>query len=91
MGCIFGIVGLLFPRILIVVLWFFTDWFDGVFDTVLWPLLGFLFLPITTLWYSVVVNYYAGQWNSVAIIGMVVAIVLDLGATGGSYRSRRRR
>ena len=86
MPIIFAILGLLFPRVLIIVLWLFTAWFRGVFDTLLWPILGFLFFPVATLWYSVVVNYYGGMWSAVPIIGMVIAVVVDT----GSWRSSRR-
>lgn len=90
MPCALGLVALLFPRVLIVILWFFTEWFSGVFDTLLWPILGFLFLPITMLWYSVVINNYAGQWTTVNIIVMVIAVLFDMGSWGGGYKSRNR-
>jgi len=90
MPCFLALIALIFPRILIVVLWFFTSWFSGVFQTLLWPVLGFLFLPVTTLWYSVVVNNFAGQWSILNIIIMVLAIAIDMGSWGGGYKSRRR-
>jgi hypothetical protein len=71
------------------VLWFFTDWFDGVFDTLLWPILGFIFLPVTTLWYSYVINNSAGEWNTTNIIIMVIAVVIDMGSWGSGYKNRR--
>lgn len=90
MPCLVAVIALLFPRVLIVVLWFFTDWFNGVFNTLLWPVLGFIFLPVTMLWYSVVINQYAGQWSSVNIIIMVIAVVIDMGSWGSGYKSKRR-
>lgn len=90
MPCLIALIALLFPRILIVVLYFFTNWFSGVFSSVLWPVLGFFFMPVTTLWYSVVMNNYGGQWSTTNIILMVIAIVIDMGSWGGGYRSRRR-
>jgi hypothetical protein len=89
MPCILAVIALLFPRVLIVILWLFTDWFSGVFNSLLWPVLGFLFLPITMLWYSVVINNFGGQWTTVNIILMVVAVVVDMGSWGGGYKSRR--
>jgi hypothetical protein len=91
MGCIVAVIALLFPRITIVVLWLFTGWFNGVFNGALIPVLGFLFMPVTTLWYSVVVNRYGGEWNTIAVVGMVIAVVIDLSTTGGSYKQRKRR
>ena len=90
MPCLVAVIALLFPRVLIVVLWFFTDWFNGVFNTLLWPVLGFIFLPVTMLWYSVVINQYAGQWSNVNIIIMVIAVVIDMRSWGSGYRSKRR-
>lgn len=90
MACLLAIVALIFPRILMIVLWLFTDWFNGVFDNVIIPILGFIFLPIATLWFTVVVHYYNGEWNSVTIVGMVIAVALDLSGMGGGYQSRGR-
>jgi hypothetical protein len=86
MPCLLGIFALFLPRVVIVVLWFFTDWFQGVFNTLLWPILGLIFAPTTLLWYSFVVNYYGGQWGLIQIIGAVVAILIDF-----SPASSRRR
>jgi hypothetical protein len=90
MPCFAALIALLFPRVLIVVLWFFTDWFTGVFNSLLWPVLGFIFMPVTMILYSVVVNHYAGQWTTANIILMVIAIVIDMGSWGGGYKSRNR-
>ena len=89
MPCLFAIIALLFPRVLIVILWLLTDWFTGVFDSLLWPILGFIFLPITTLWYSAVINWYGGQWSGMNIIIMVLAVILDMGSAGSGYRRKR--
>jgi hypothetical protein len=91
MPCALALIALIFPRVLIAILWFFTTWFNGVFQSLLWPVLGFIFLPITTLWYSVVVNNYGGQWNSTNLVIMVIAVVIDMGSWGGGYSSQRRR
>jgi hypothetical protein len=79
--------GLLVPRVVIVLLWLLTAWFQGMFATLLLPVLGFIFLPTTLLWYSVVQNWFKGQWNVVALVGLVIAFVLDVGPL---MRRRRR-
>lgn len=91
MPCLLAVLALIFPRVLIGVLYLFTEWFTGVFDTALWPVLGFIFLPVTTLWYSVVINNYGGQWTTGNIVIMVIAILIDMGSWGGGYRNRSRR
>jgi hypothetical protein len=77
MGCILVIIGLLMPRVILAVLWAFTDYTKMAFQGYLWPILGFLFMPFTTLAYLVAkVNNGAitGWW----IVLMVFAVLLDL-------------
>jgi len=69
-----------------VLLWLFTNWFEGVFNTALWPILGFIFLPLTLLWYTAVQHWFGGEWSAVPIIGMVIAVLVDLSPA----RPRRR-
>ena len=51
MGCILVVIALAVPRVLMFFMWLLTDWFARAFDTVIWPVLGFLFMPYTTLAY----------------------------------------
>ena len=75
------------PRLVVVLLWLFTDWFSGIFDSLLWPVLGFIFLPTTLLWYTAVVHWFGGQWTLWPIVGIVVALVIDVSPAGG-YREK---
>ena len=86
MPCLVALVALLVPRVTIAALWLLSSWFDRVFDGLLWPILGFLFAPFTLLWYSAVVNWYGGVWGTWQIVGLVVAVLLDLSPS----RSKRR-
>jgi len=81
------LLALALPRTVVVLLWFLTGWFNGLFQTLLWPILGFVFLPTTLLWYSAVQQWYGGQWTLWPIVGLVVALVIDSSPAG----SRRRR
>ena len=87
MPCLLAIFALVTPRIVIALLWFFTNWFHGVFNTLLWPILGFIFLPTTLLWYSAVQHWFGGQWTLWPIVGLVVALIIDVSPARG--RSRR--
>ena len=78
MPCLVALLALVMPRLVIAGLYFLSDWFTGVFGTLLVPLLGFLFLPTTLLWYSVVVNYYDGVWGGLQIVVAVIAVAIDL-------------
>jgi hypothetical protein len=86
MPLILGVVALLTPRLLIVLVWFLTGWFNGLFRTPLVPVLGFLFLPTTFLWYTMVLHMWHGQWTLWPVVGIVVALCIDL--SPGSTRRR---
>jgi len=87
MGCLLALLALVTPRVVILLLWLFTHWFRGMFDSVLWPILGFVFLPTTLLWYTAVQHWFGGQWTFWAVIGLVVALAIDVSPA----RKRRRR
>lgn len=88
MGCVVSLLGLIAPRFVIVLLWLFSDWFSSVSENFLLPLLGFIFLPYSFLWYSAVVNWYGGEWGVMQSILMVIAVLMDLGASGDTVRRR---
>ena len=81
-----AIVGLIFPRLAAAFLYFFTSWFNGVFETWLWPALGFIFAPYTMLWYSVVTNWYGGSWGTLQLVVLAIAVLCDFGSSGRSAR-----
>lgn len=83
MPCFLAVLALFVPRVVIAVLWLVSDWFIGVFDSLLWPVLGFIFAPTTLLWYSVVQNVYGGEWGTLQIVVCVIAVAIDLSPAGG--------
>jgi hypothetical protein len=89
MGCLLALLGLITPRVVMVVLWLFTNYLSRAFDTFIWPLLGFIFLPTTTLAYAVATNSFDGL-RGIGLVLFVLAILVDLGLLGGGARSRRR-
>ena len=81
------IISLILPRLLIAGLWLFSGWFDGVFLTWYWPLLGFFCMPHTLLWYSAVHHWFEGQWDFLQIFILILAVLMDLGI--GIFNRRR--
>jgi hypothetical protein len=65
-----------------------TDWFARAFDTFLWPFLGFLLMPYTTL------AYLAGMLNNDRHISgfwaflLILAVIADLGGQGETARQK---
>jgi len=87
MPCLFALLALAAPRLVVAALWFFTTWFSGVFDAVLWPILGFIFLPTTLLWYTAVQHWFGGVWSFWPIVGLVVAMLIDVSPARGRRRA----
>ncbi|MDE3052511.1 MAG: hypothetical protein KGL38_07580 [Gemmatimonadota bacterium] len=88
MPCLFTIIALATPRLVILVLWLFSGWFAGLFAAALWPVLGFVFLPTTLLWYTAVQHWWGGQWTLWPIVGLVIALMIDVSPAGGRRRRK---
>ncbi|HXV63741.1 MAG TPA: hypothetical protein VEK15_23780 [Vicinamibacteria bacterium] len=90
MGCFVGCLALLFPRIALVAVFLMSNYLGRAYETVLWPVLGFFFMPLTTLAYAWAVNTN-GTVTGVYLVVVVVAVLMDLGTTGkGASEGRKR-
>jgi hypothetical protein len=89
MGCLLALVAAISPRVALVLVGLFTNLVDRAFTGILLPLLGLVFLPLTTLLYVLayrpVVGVTGWGWFLVAL-----GLLFDLGSYGGGARSRRR-
>jgi hypothetical protein len=88
MGCLLVILGAIAPRLLFVMIWIARpEYVDAVFTTWVFPLLGVIFLPFTTLLWLLLdsppVGVHGLDWLWIGI-----AVVLDLGHYAGTYRQR---
>lgn len=90
MPCLIAMLAFFFPRFVIVMLVIFGDYIGQAYQTVLWPLLGFFFFPYTTLAYAFAINSN-GSVSGFYLVLVILAVLMDLGATGGAEASRRRR
>ena len=89
MPCLLTLLALSAPRLVVACLWFLSNWFRGMFHTPLWPVIGFVFAPTTLLWYTAVQHWFGGQWTTVPVIGLVVAILVDLSPASHGRRRRQ--
>jgi hypothetical protein len=88
--CPLLIVFLAFPRIALLLLFLFSNYLQRAYHGLILPLLGFLFLPLTTLVYAWMVN--TGQLVAgVNLLILIVAVVIDIGGLGGGEYHRRTR
>jgi hypothetical protein len=77
------------PRFAIVLVVVFSDYIGQAYQTVLWPFLGFLFMPLTTLAYAFAINS-RGSVEGFQLAVVVIAVLIDLGVIGGSAARRKR-
>ena len=93
MGCALAAVGaLFFPRIVLVLVWLFGGgWLQAGFQTMLWPVLGFIFLPLTTLTWSFAWHLGEGTVQGVGAVLVALAVLLDIGLMGGGTAGTRNR
>ena len=93
MGCIIAVIALAVPRVVMFFVFLLTDWFGRAFATPVWPILGFVFMPYTTLAYLAATLHNNHTLSGGWLVLLVVAIVVDAGHWGGgghTYRRTRR-
>ena len=90
MGCCL-VAGLAFlgPRIVLVFMWLFTTYLNRPYPVFIVPVLGFFFLPWTTIAYAWAVDnrYGLSGWG---LLWVIVALLVDVSTYGGGASSRRR-
>jgi len=90
MPCLFGCLAIFIPRIVIALIFLFSHYLDRAYQTALWPLFGFIFMPLTTLAYAWAINAN-GKLDGIYLAVYILAVLMDLGFIGGASRRRRRR
>ena len=90
MPCLIALLALMLPRVVIVVMVLASDYIGQAYNTRIWPLLGFVFFPLTTLAYAFAVNRN-GSVTGLYFVLVLVAALIDLGSFGGGHYTRRRR
>jgi uncharacterized oligopeptide transporter (OPT) family protein len=89
MSCLFLVLFLAFPRITLLLLFFFSNYLQRAYHGLILPLLGFLFLPLTTLIYAWMVNN-AQPIAGINLLILIITVVIDLGGLGGGEYHRRK-
>lgn len=89
MGCFLALLALISPRLVLFVLWIFSDVLSRAFNSWIIPLLGFFLLPWTTLAYAAFWDWGSGHH----VVGfewffVVLAFFIDLSSYAGGRRAR---
>ena len=89
MCCFFTTLLFLGPRAAVLIWWLIRPvYFNAIFNTWIWPLLGLIFMPWTTLMYVIVApgGVFGLDW-----FWVVLAVLADLSTyAGGGYGNRNR-
>ena len=89
MGCLVGCFALAFPRLVLFIMFLTSNYIGRAYETNLWPVLGFFFMPLTTIAYAWAVNTN-GTVTGIYLVVVVIAVLMDLGATGKGARDGAR-
>ncbi|MBV9505734.1 MAG: hypothetical protein JO323_12095 [Acidobacteriia bacterium] len=90
MPCLLVLLVTLFPRVVLVLMFLLSNYLTRAYHGLLLPLLGFIFLPLTTIIYAWLVNSHL-PLEGVNLILLVVAVIIDVGGLGGGEYHRRQR
>jgi hypothetical protein len=88
--CLFFSLLLLGPRVAIIFWWLIEPgrW-DSAFDTALWPILGFIFAPWTTVMFVAVAPFgNVADWDW---FWLLLALLVDMSTWSGNAYSNRSR
>lgn len=88
MGCLLALMSVFAPRLVFLIVWIARPaYVDAVFNTFIFPLLGLIFLPFTTLIWVLLdappVGVAGVDW-----LWIILAVLLDLSHYGTAYASR---
>lgn len=87
MGCMIFLLSLIGPRVALGFVWIFTNFVDRAYDNMLVPVLGFVFLPWTTLVYA-----FAYDGTGVSSLGwffVALAALGDISSFAAAHRGQR--
>jgi len=91
MPCLLLVATLFFPRIVLLLMWFFSTYLQRAFPGgILLPILGFIFLPLTTIVYAWEINNHM-PLAGINLLWLLLAVIFDLGGIGGGARHQSRR
>jgi hypothetical protein len=90
MPCLVLILVLAFPRIALVLIFLTSNYLERAYHGLILPLLGFIFVPLTTLAYAWMMNTHQ-PIQGINLLILFIAIVVDLGGLGGGEYHRRTR
>jgi hypothetical protein len=90
MPCLLLILVLAFPRVVLAILLLLSNYVQSAVNSLLLIILGFLFLPLTTLAYAWIAHTHTSPTNGTNLIILILAVLIDLGGLRGGWSRRSR-
>lgn len=88
MPCCLIIAVLAFPRIVLLCMFLFSNYLERAYHGLILPILGFIFLPLTTITYAWLMNTHR-PIEGLNVLILIAAVVIDAGGIGGGAFRRR--
>jgi uncharacterized oligopeptide transporter (OPT) family protein len=97
MPCLLLLLTLAFPRVVMVLLFLMSNFLQRAYEVavgksnaLLVLIIGFIFLPLTTIVYAWEVNSHHPV-EGIYLVAIIVSVLIDLGMVGHGASRRRRR
>ena len=90
MPCLLVIVLLAFPRVVLVLMFLTSTYLQRAYHDLLIPILGFIFLPVTTIVYAWLMNSHM-PLEGINLVYLIIAVIVDVGGLSGGESHRRQR
>jgi hypothetical protein len=87
MPCILLLLVLAFPRVILILMFLMSNYLQRAYHGLLIPIIGFVFLPLTTIVYAWEVNEHMAL-TGVNLLLIIIAAIIDVGGLGGGYSRR---
>lgn len=91
MPLILGCFALAMPRVVLVIVYLTTHLIESAYATLLWPALGLIFAPLTTLAYAFAHQRSQGNVTGFWLAFVIVALLIDIGIIGRSRGKKKSR
>ena len=94
--CLFAALGLLAPRLILLLMWLFNSAFvlqpfaAFAIPNPILPVLGLVMLPTTTLGYCWAADSFGGLSSFSGILVVAIGLIIDLGLIGNGRGAARR-
>ncbi len=93
MGCLLAIFAACFPRLALALTALLSGFIGRAIPdhAFLWGVVGFLFFPLSFLWYCAIQNWFDGSWGCFQIVVMALCLSADLGSNGKAGKEAKDR